>query len=87
MTVKRVAVLLAAAGIAALAVTGATAAAASSAPSGIEHWTVESTNPITATATRIARGPVTNPATLAYPPAVSAGGGVVQPGHRGLPSK
>ena len=59
MTIKRVAVLLAAAGIAALAVTGATAAAASSAPSGTEHWTVESTNPISATATLIARGPLT----------------------------
>lgn len=59
MTIKRVAVLLAAAGIAALAVTGATAAAASSAPSGTEHWTVESTNPVSATATLIARGPLT----------------------------
>jgi hypothetical protein len=59
MTIKRRAALLAAAGIAALAVTGATAAAASSAPSGTEHWIAESTNPVSATATLIARGPLT----------------------------
>jgi hypothetical protein len=60
MTITRRAdVLLAAAGIAALAVTGATVAAASSAPSGAEHWIVESTNPVSATATLIARGPLT----------------------------
>ena len=58
MTMKRVTVLLAA-GVAALAVTGATAAAASSASSGTEHWIVESTNPVSATATLIARGPLT----------------------------
>jgi len=43
----------------ALAVTGATAAGASSTASGIEHWTVESTNPVSAIATLIARGPLT----------------------------
>jgi hypothetical protein len=59
MTIKRVA-LLAAAGIVTLAVTGATAAsAAPSARSGNEHWIVESTNPVSATATLIARGPLT----------------------------
>ena len=58
MNIKRIAVLPAAAGIAALAIT-ATAVAASSAPSGIEHWTVESTNPVSATAVLIARGPLT----------------------------
>ena len=59
MTIKRAAVLLTAAGIAALAVTGATAAAASSARSGTERWIAESTNPVSATATLIARGPLT----------------------------
>ena len=60
MTIKRTAALLAAAGIAALAATGATvAAAASSAPSDTEHWIAESTNPVSATATLIARGPLT----------------------------
>jgi hypothetical protein len=64
MAIKRTAAaLLAAAGIAALAVTGATVAAASStpspAPSDTEHWIVESTNPLSATATLIARGPLT----------------------------
>jgi hypothetical protein len=59
MNFKRAAALFAAAGIAALAVTGATAVAASSAPSGTEHWIVESTNPVSATATLIARGPLT----------------------------
>jgi hypothetical protein len=59
MTIKRAAALLAAAGIAALALTGATASAASSAASGTEHWIVESTNPVSATATLIARGPLT----------------------------
>ena len=58
MNIKRIAVLPAAAGIAALAIT-ATAVAAASAPSGIEHWTVESTNPVSATAVLIARGPLT----------------------------
>ena len=41
MAIKRTAALLTTAGIAALAVTGATAAGASSMPSDIEHWTVE----------------------------------------------
>ena len=60
MTIKRTAALLAAAGIAALAATGATvAAAASSAPSDTEHWIAESTNPVSAIATLIARGPLT----------------------------
>jgi hypothetical protein len=58
LNIKRIAVLPAAAGIAALAIT-ATAVAAASAPSGIEHWTVESTNPVSATAVLIARGPLT----------------------------
>ena len=56
MTLRRTAALLA---TAALAVTGAPAAGASSTPSGIEHWTVESTNPVSAIATLIARGPLT----------------------------
>jgi hypothetical protein len=59
MTIKRTAALLVAAGIAALTVSGATAAAASSAPSGTEHWIAESTNPVSAIATLIARGPLT----------------------------
>jgi hypothetical protein len=59
MNIKRAGALLAAAGVAALAVTGATALAASSAPSGTEHWIVESTNPVSAIATIIARGPLT----------------------------
>jgi hypothetical protein len=59
MTIKRTSTLLAAAGIAVLAATGATAAVASSAPSSTEHWIVESTNPVSATATLIARGPLT----------------------------
>lgn len=58
MNIKRTAALLAAAGIATLTVT-ATALAATSAPSGIEHWTAESTNPVSATAVLIARGPLT----------------------------
>lgn len=59
MTIKRTAALLAAAAIAALAVTGATVAAASSASPATEHWIAESTNPVSATATLIARGPLT----------------------------
>ena len=59
MTVKRIAALLATAALAALALTGATAAGASSTPSDIEHWTVESANPVSAIATLIARGPLT----------------------------
>lgn len=59
MTIRRIAATLAAAGIAALAVTGATITSASSTSSGIEHWTVESTSPVSATATLIARGPLT----------------------------
>ena len=58
MNIKRPAALLAAAAIAALATT-ATAVAATSTPSDIEHWTVESTNPVSATAVLIARGPLT----------------------------
>ena len=58
MNIKRPAALLSAAAIAALATT-ATAVAATSTPSGIEHWTVESTNPVSATAVLIARGPLT----------------------------
>src|SRR5215469_9811627 len=59
VTIKRTAALLAAVGLAALAMTGATVAAASSAPSRTEHWIAESTNPVSATATLIARGPLT----------------------------
>lgn len=59
MRIKRTATLLAAVAIAALTATAATAAAASSAPSITEHWIVESTNPVSATATLIARGPLT----------------------------
>ena len=58
MNIKRTSALLAAAGIAVLAIT-TTAVAATSTPSGIEHWTVESTNPVSATAVLIARGPLT----------------------------
>jgi hypothetical protein len=61
MPINRTAALLTAAGIAVLAVTGATAAAASSSArsSATEHWIAESTNPVSATATLIARGPLT----------------------------
>jgi len=58
LNIKRIAALFPAAGIAVLAIT-ATAVAATSAPSSIEHWTVESTNPVSATAVLIARGPLT----------------------------
>ena len=58
MNIKRIAALFPAAGIAVLAIT-ATAVAATSAPPSIEHWTVESTNPVSATAVLIARGPLT----------------------------
>jgi len=58
LKIKRTAALLAAAAIAALAAT-ATAVAATSTPAGIEHWTVENTNPVSATAVLIARGPLT----------------------------
>ena len=58
MNIKRIAALFPAAGIAVLAIT-ATAVAATSTPSNIEHWTVESTNPVSATAVLIARGPLT----------------------------
>ena len=58
MNIKRIVALFPAAGIAVLAIT-ATAVAATSAPSSIEHWTVESTNPVSATAVLIARGPLT----------------------------
>jgi hypothetical protein len=59
MTIKRTVTLFTAAATAVLAVTAATVATASSTPSDIEHWTVESTNPVSATATLIARGPLT----------------------------
>jgi len=59
MTIRRTAAVLAAAGITALAVTGVAAAAASPARPATEHWIVESTNPVSATATLIARGPLT----------------------------
>jgi hypothetical protein len=58
LTITRTAALFAAAAIAALATT-ATAVAATPAPPNIEHWTVESTNPVSATAVLIARGPLT----------------------------
>ena len=58
MDIKRTVALLAAAGIAAVSIT-ATAVAETSTSSGIEHWTVESTNPVSATAVLIARGPLT----------------------------
>jgi len=58
LNIKRTAAMLAAAGVAALAIT-AKAVAATAMPSGIEHWTVESTNPVSATAVLIARGPLT----------------------------
>jgi hypothetical protein len=68
MTIKRTAALLAAAGIAALAATAAVtaAAAASSAPSRTEHWIAESTNPVSATGTLIARGPLTAGGTVNF---------------------
>jgi hypothetical protein len=59
MTIKRAIALLAAAGLVALAATGVAAAAASSGRSHTEHWIAESTNPVSATATLIARGPLT----------------------------
>ena len=83
MTVKRTAALLAAAGIAALAATGATvAAAASSAPSDTEHWIAESTNPVSATATLIARGPLTIGGTVNFETGhVSLPGGTLTLSH------
>ena len=83
MTIKRIAALLAAAGIAALAVTGATvAAAASSAPSATEHWIAESTNPVSATATLIARGPLTVGGTINFETGhVSLPGGTLTLSH------
>ena len=73
MNIKRTAALLAAAAIAALATT-ATAAAATPAPAALEHWTAENTNPVSATAVLIARGPLT------------AGGTInLQTGHVTLP--
>jgi hypothetical protein len=57
---KRTVTLLSAAVLAAATATGvATAAVASSTRPAIEHWIVESTNPVSATATLIARGPLT----------------------------
>jgi len=70
LNIKRTVALLAAAGIAALSAT-ATAVAATSTPSGIEHWTVESTNPVSATAVLIARGPLTVGGTINLQPATS----------------
>jgi hypothetical protein len=64
MTINRAAVLVAAAAVAALATTGAAVAAASPAPAATEHWIVESTNPVSATATLIARGPLTAGGTI-----------------------
>ena len=83
MIIKRTAALLAAAGIAALAVTGATvAAAASSAPSATEHWIAESTNPVSATATLIARGPLTVGGTINFETGhVSLPGGTLTLSH------
>ena len=83
MIIKRTAALLAAAGIAALAVTGATvAAAASSAPSATEHWIAESTNPVSATATLIARGPLTIGGTVNFETGhVSLPGGTLTLSH------
>lgn len=59
MIIKRAVALIAAAGLAALAVTGVAVAAAASAKPHTEHWIAESTNPVSATATLIARGPLT----------------------------
>jgi hypothetical protein len=64
MSIKRAAALFFAGGVAALAVTGATAAAAAPARSATEHWIAESTNPTSAIATLIARGPITNGGTI-----------------------
>ena len=83
MIIKRTAALLAAAGIAVLAATGATvAAAASSAPSDTEHWIAESTNPVSATATLIARGPLTIGGTVNFETGhVSLPGGTLTLSH------
>jgi len=74
MTVKRATALIAAAALAALAVTAATAAVASPATSGTEHWIAESVNPVSATATLIAKGPLTVGGTINF-----------QTGHAKLP--
>jgi hypothetical protein len=58
LNIKHSAAMVAVAGIAALAIT-TSAIAATSAPADIEHWTAESTNPVSATAVLIARGPLT----------------------------
>jgi hypothetical protein len=83
MTIKRTMALLAAAGIAALTVTGATVAtAASSAPSDTEHWIAESTNPVSAIATLIARGPLTVGGTINFETGhVSLPGGTLTLSH------
>ena len=84
MIIKRTAALLAAAGIAVLAVTGATvaAAASSSAPSATEHWIAESTNPVSAIATLIARGPLTVGGTINFETGhVSLPGGTLTLSH------
>ena len=83
MAVKRTAALLAAAAIAALTVTGATVAtAASPAPSNTEHWIAESTNPVSAIATLIARGPLTVGGTINFETGhVSLPGGTLTLSH------
>ena len=82
MNIKRTVALLAAAGIAALSAT-ATAVAATSTPSGIEHWTVESTNPVSATAVLIARGPLTVGGTINLQTGhVKLPGGTLRLSHR-----
>jgi hypothetical protein len=63
MTITRATALLAAA---ALAVTGSTAASASPAAPTTEHWIAESVNPVSATATLIARGPLTAGGTINF---------------------
>lgn len=87
MTIKRTAALLATTGIAVLAVLGATAAAASSAPSGTEHWLAENTNPESNTATLIVRGPLTNGGTINLQTGhVKLVGGTLNVSHRALHS-
>jgi hypothetical protein len=82
LNIKRTAALLAAAAIAALATT-ATAAAATPAPPGIEHWTAENTNPVSATAVLIARGPLTAGGTINLQTGhVTLPGGTVTLSHR-----
>jgi hypothetical protein len=66
MVIKRATVLLATAALTAIAVTAATAAVAAPAASGTEHWIAESVNPVSATATLIARGPLTVGGTINF---------------------